>query len=588
MSFSGFLDGQAGIGRGLSVGPSTGFTDVLGAGITEGWTNPRNFGGAVQFQGIPLGERNDMIKQRFGQDIHEITGTNKKYTNPTAEGRVEMLKEANTSIDAWIEKGRTETPEKFAGIRTTKEIKEEYKRIADVNEQHYQEMMIRNPSAISRNSGAVIGSLAGAIIDPVNLATLPFGAGEIQAGLRGFAAARAIIKTAVVDGAINAGVEAMQQPLVAKWTEDMGRRYGFGDAVENVGMAFAGGAAFSGVIRGAAHGLKRPLDYMGSVSADILDRVASSEKLPVFVRDAAAFMSRQAHIDESAPPGLIKTGEDLKAHRDEAQKITEEFETYRVPSSNGPVIETSVKAPVEGNRLEPAQIKAEPAKTDVMEINQTQNQVVKSLPKSEYLNTPDIPTKENLDKFGKSEDVPLDMVRSTQSKMEWDKFKKGESPGALINGYGDKPVAVKLENGEYLVFDGHHRAVTAINDGKKSMPMHVVEAKKYDPANAGRKSVKPKKEEIDNLLKDLGVNDKMDDIAPPERINPPELPEGLSPEVSADRVAIAENDMKSIVDEIGDEQISLDDGRVVSIKDFSEEIQAKKRIIEAAKTCRIS
>lgn len=135
-------------------------------------------------------------------------------------------------------------------------------------------------------------------------------------------------------------------------------------------------------------------------------------------------------------------------------------------------------------------------------------QDVRSLQSSNSLNLPDAPTKEIMAAKSRVEDVPLDMVRGTQSKMDWDMFARGESPGALIDGYGDKPVAVRREDGEFLIFDGHHRAALAASEGKASLDMHVVDAKDYAPDRAGRKPSAQQGMSDDELLRELGVAPK--------------------------------------------------------------------------------
>jgi hypothetical protein len=81
---------------------------------------------------------------------------------------------------------------------------------------------------------------------------------------------------------------------------------------------------------------------------------------------------------------------------------------------------------------------------------------------------------------------------------------KGGYPGDLIKGYGDKPVAAKRRDGEYLVYDGHHRAVSAINKGHTHMPMHVIDAHDYAPSLAGRAPNNKQSISDDDLLKELG------------------------------------------------------------------------------------
>lgn len=129
-----------------------------------------------------------------------------------------------------------------------------------------------------------------------------------------------------------------------------------------------------------------------------------------------------------------------------------------------------------------------------------------SLPESERLTTPRPPTSEELATKGRVESVPLSEVRATQSTMQWDRFNKGDHPPPIVKGFEDKPVAVKTENGEYLVFDGHHRTVKAMNAGQQTKDMYVIDAKAYDPANAGRKpKPSPKWSKADDdLLAELG------------------------------------------------------------------------------------
>ena len=139
---------------------------------------------------------------------------------------------------------------------------------------------------------------------------------------------------------------------------------------------------------------------------------------------------------------------------------------------------------------------------DAATVNGKQSPI-KALPSGSSLAVPPAPTLDNMKSLSKVESVPLSSVKNTQDKMDWDKFNKGEHPAPLIKGYEDKPIAVKKENGEYLIFDGHHRSVKAINDGQKNMDMYVVNAKDYAPEFAGRKAAKSNISD-DELLKQLG------------------------------------------------------------------------------------
>lgn len=111
---------------------------------------------------------------------------------------------------------------------------------------------------------------------------------------------------------------------------------------------------------------------------------------------------------------------------------------------------------------------------------------LKSLPSSSSLNIPIAPTVEQLSQFAKLQNVPLNMARGSQPSMDWQKFNSGKYGDPMFPGYVDAPVAAMRKDGEYIVYDGHHRSVNAINEGAREIPMYVIDASVYDPSNAGR------------------------------------------------------------------------------------------------------
>jgi GNAT superfamily N-acetyltransferase len=124
------------------------------------------------------------------------------------------------------------------------------------------------------------------------------------------------------------------------------------------------------------------------------------------------------------------------------------------------------------------------------------------VPSPSSLTMPDVPTVEQMQKFGRVETVPLSQAVSFQSARNWDKFNKGEYSGDLVKGFGDKPLALRLENGEYIIYDGNHRTDLAMQAGKTELPMNVIDVKSYDPSNAGRRPVPPSMTD-DELLRSL-------------------------------------------------------------------------------------
>lgn len=113
------------------------------------------------------------------------------------------------------------------------------------------------------------------------------------------------------------------------------------------------------------------------------------------------------------------------------------------------------------------------------------------LPRSSRLFNPPRPDLETMDRFSRVETVPVSSLRRTQSRMGWDDFLAGRHPGHLVDGYGDRPVVVRMRDGENLVYDGHHRTVLALLAGSGAIEVHVVDAEDYAPEAAGPR---PRKE----------------------------------------------------------------------------------------------
>lgn len=129
------------------------------------------------------------------------------------------------------------------------------------------------------------------------------------------------------------------------------------------------------------------------------------------------------------------------------------------------------------------------------------------IPSPSTLSMPLVPTTEQMKQYGRVEVVPLSKAVSFQSARNWEKFNAGKGPGDLVKGYGDKPLALRLETGEYVIYDGNHRTDLALQKGKTELPMHVIDVKSYDPEAAGRKPA-PSSISDDDLLNMLLGNTK--------------------------------------------------------------------------------
>jgi len=128
-----------------------------------------------------------------------------------------------------------------------------------------------------------------------------------------------------------------------------------------------------------------------------------------------------------------------------------------------------------------------------------------NLPFSESLSLPPAPSSSQLRSMGRIESVPLEQARATNS-LQWDRFNSGDHPPPMAEGFSDKPIAVRKENGEYLIYDGHHRTALEASKGRNSMDMYVIDARDFAPADAGRKPpAAPKWSSADDdLMRELG------------------------------------------------------------------------------------
>ena len=299
----------------------------------------------IRLLGGPINTRNALISERFGQSVSDLTGTIKKYPNPTPEGRALQLKEDNDLIDPMIERGRKEDPARWEGIKTTAELRQEAAEVARKARLENERVAARNPSMVSRLSGQFVFGAAGAMTDPLNLATLPVGAGPVKAvGTGGFATARAIASTAMKEGLLQASIQSLAIPQAMRWQETVGHKYGLAEAATDVGFAFAGGAIVRGGIEGVIPALRGTYRGAQGASSYVVDRVAqNAPRAAQSVKDGLRYMSRVAYVDEAAPVPVAKPKE-LAEHRAAVEKVGNDINSYKRPSAELPGV-TKVVTP---------------------------------------------------------------------------------------------------------------------------------------------------------------------------------------------------------------------------------------------------
>tara|TARA_R110002124_G_scaffold167348_4_gene334678 strand:- start:1291 stop:4920 length:3630 start_codon:yes stop_codon:yes gene_type:complete len=159
-----------------------------------------------------------------------------------------------------------------------------------------------------------------------------------------------IFYTALVEGVIGASYEALAQPDVKKWYGELGLKYTSADFQRNVLGAFAGGAAFGGLIKSVikfAPIARDNLDKKGALGREISKQVDETslfevdqalrnmsekdaiaglkalEKAGVPINNEAAALMRQVANDDADENPLLGDGLDAQAEHLERQLAVE-------------------------------------------------------------------------------------------------------------------------------------------------------------------------------------------------------------------------------------------------------------------------
>lgn len=202
-----------------------------------------------------------------------------EFIRPDLWGFAQRLHKDDTYVNLHIKELKEKDPLKYEGLLTNDEIKQEAMRRSNVSLADYQNVSSRADEDTAF-WGGIIGSIGGALTDPLNVITMPLGAG----------AAGGILRAVAIESGIQAGVEAVQQPAILKWQEELGRDYDLGDAATNVMGAAILGGTFTGIVRGA-----RP------TAQAVFAKMQSSTTLNSLQKQAAGYMSRVAHFREANP-----------------------------------------------------------------------------------------------------------------------------------------------------------------------------------------------------------------------------------------------------------------------------------------------
>ena len=257
-----------------------------------------------------LAERDAEVSKRFGKSVDDLIGMGTLEGLSLREG---LDEERGIRLDALISEGRKKQDPLWKDIKTTQELKDEVSLLGKQEEEKFSSNIGQANSTSAKVFGIGGAALSSVVTDPINLATLPFGAG----------ASMGILRAMGTEALLNMGIEAAEIPLYKEWADRVGRKYGVQEAAMDVATAGLGAAGIVGALKAAGKGVS----LIRGQSMQYLDKLAASKNLPSEVRDAAKYQSRVAHVDEEIPFGDIGDSSSVATHRqalDETRKALNE------------------------------------------------------------------------------------------------------------------------------------------------------------------------------------------------------------------------------------------------------------------------
>lgn len=143
-----------------------------------------------------------------------------------------------------------------------------------------------------RAAALLAGGMAGAMTDPIQIAGLFLGAGEVKA----ISTAGRLGQVALREAAINAGLQAAEEPFVQAWRQQLGLESGLVPALENIALA----GALGGVVGGAVQGVREVATAGRRADLAAIKRVANGEGSAADFDRAAAALGLQIDPDTRA------------------------------------------------------------------------------------------------------------------------------------------------------------------------------------------------------------------------------------------------------------------------------------------------
>lgn len=309
---------------------------------------------AFQFDQDVYARRNalsDAVDRR-NTDIARATGVT--LQNPydggyDAEARDRLFKSGqpgnirDVKEQIWAEQlGQLQTqyPDHADIIGADRPILDDAKQLAD----YWSDRAARGEPGLNATAGltaSFLGGMRGFLRNPLNVASLLVGGGEVRAASIAGKIAQGFIREA----AVNAGQQALAEPAVQSWRAERGREAGALPALEDIGMA----GLFGGVLGGGAQAAKAlwrgwkgpvaPLDTAERASAgqgDALREMAASpiaEHAPG-LRASIEAMDADAAAFADPPEGMAGVETSLSQAIDHGEGLSDALPEFMLPEAD--------------------------------------------------------------------------------------------------------------------------------------------------------------------------------------------------------------------------------------------------------------
>lgn len=258
------------------------------------WNAMREFSNSDSYMRNAVQVQDD-FRTRFYEQSGQQLPTWEQNINHRSAANNPAKDVARKQFEAW----KLQNPDSDLAFPTDEAVKQRTDAIARGARDTSEQLASRSNSAGSA-IGGFLGTAAGAISDPINVASMALGA----------SASAGILRTALTEAAVSAASETAIQGLRFNEKQRIDPTFSGSDALSEIAAAGAGGAILGGGIKGLAAAWSR----------------AKTGQWPSHVRDTANVVSREAAVPSSRfeksvrgeaayQAGVSKSLDDLMASR---------------------------------------------------------------------------------------------------------------------------------------------------------------------------------------------------------------------------------------------------------------------------------